>query len=56
MHLRLLVSAPGAWPRERSGMAKTGVVEVVAILSQYQVGSDQHGFCFTITRVETGMI
>jgi hypothetical protein len=33
-------------------MAKTDVVELVF---QYQFGSDQHGFCIAIKRVESGM-
>ena len=56
MNLPLLVSVPGAWPLERLGMAKTNVVEVVAIVSQYRFGSDQHGQCFAIKRVESGII
>jgi hypothetical protein len=56
MKLRLLVSVLDAWPLERTGMAKTDIVEVAAILSRYQVGNDQHGFWFAIKRVESGMI
>jgi hypothetical protein len=56
MKLRLLVSVPAARPHERSGMAKTDVFEVTAIVSQYRFGSDQHGQCFAIKRVESGII
>jgi hypothetical protein len=56
MNLRLLVSGLGAWPLEQSGMGKTGIVEVVAIVFQYQYGSDPRSLRFAIKRVENGVV
>ena len=56
MHLCLLVDGHGAWPLEQSGMVKTGVVTVVAIVFQYQSGSGQRGLYFAVKKVEYGTI
>ena len=56
MDLRLLVNVLGIWSHERPGMAKTDVVKVVAIVSQYQFGSGRRSLHFAIRRVENGMI